>query len=1751
MEGCNRMTDPLIDSLKKKATTRSQEPQSFDRDFASSVTNVYGDYGSYLGAGYDTATKSLPVPQQEWDYRTAESGMNGESLPFGAESWDAFGRPYYGEGLKGWWNGVKSRMTSPTQLSTDFEASSEDEKFMEWGSRMLHNLGELGNLSDVAGADSPLTYVLRASKEVVGGVLDVLSLPGIFSERIIGTIALSDDTETLDEAWQASRIYYSTTTNKALTAQFLEKYKRGENPELLAMEMANPANEFVGQLILDPLNLISWWAKGGKAADMLGDGARMSDDVARVFDKFSDLDDAADSARYAEAQADLFSTIRGAFSKLGGARLKQEYGLRSVAATGRQAGFFNRLSDSARFVSSSIKQLNGNASNVAEIFHELSRAASPIEEIANAGISALLKHEVGSTLLSPQGMEFGVYLNKVVGEGADAERFISTLKSFGDDLPGMVEFLGSKGSRVAGELFPTIQDMKKASALVAKGEDVTARTEQIASMLDKIPKAVRWIDGVDSKLGIVFKPVNNFFGQVYMGYSPGFAARNIINNTFTLIVDQGVRSFVSSEGRIFTKLESVLADTERIFGFVPSASTRSIGLLEDVTGAETTFGGLKKLLPRNVASSSEAFTGALYVNRAGGQALKQQLPHALQPLHDALISKGVDRALADLIVQVGVDEYGDIARTVEKLRATGQAGYISAGRDLTKMPYDLRKYLSNTGKYDEFVDIMFDPSVENFDDIAKKLDSFANSHVASGDKAFEDMVGAVDKESMYTEMVSHMRQAAESKYGISDNQSVMFASWRASHDEAAGSFRSIMNELMSAAPPEIGASTTWKKMAASLSDGTSSLVGEYDQKWRTFFRHAKSGDTGSMRAFGRNIGADIKDDMFDDDVRDAVAQFIRKSKNDAWVEHDKRFYDTVEGFFSEIHPQISPDLEISGNKVGDVLSKGLEEARAKRVWSEKMRYATFDGKRIVYDRLEAYRGAIESGGKGKVVAMFEAFGIPTAATDGVPRNKLILRTLNKYGDAEYDNIADAADDVIDILIKRAAEKGDDVSDLSIALSEGAEDLLPALVGTPTYARAIYESKRGFLESIDKYKTFMKDNWDRQIPAMSDDVEKVLANAPSLVGSRVATAKQSAADVGSAWRDFGLLDYSQKEFKDLALAYMYPYSFWYTGSYKNWMTRTVQNPKVMAGYSKYREFLERKHAGMPEWWKYNISSNEVFGLDHESPLYFNLEATIWPLNGLTGVDFNDPYKRVSGMTALLDDMNKLGPSTWTPYSIAAAVGLSMQGEEEAASRWAGRLIPQTAFLKSVLSLTNVNLPETPFTEGNELDPMVQMFSGGLDPYERRRVGRALSQMITDGTVTEEEAIDAANLQDGELWDQAVMLATKKRAPGQISSFMAGVGFKGRSESDIEIDQFYGDYYSFMSQYDMLQPDEVRNGFDAMRQKYPFMDTLLISRKAGLDRDRSYAYNVLGRIPPGQSGQIAELAGIPGELLSRFYDDKGKIDRWPEGDRVRFMNAVTDISAVLAIPDEATQADWTRARNANGLLRDRSIRIFGDDILDLVDIYYNIPTETQVQRNERDEWLKRNVRVGAYLDWKTQAVITDPTLNAYYGGLSNVESSLRRQMNNEIEQKLGADIFATIDEYYLIRAISSKEGSVFKKAHPEIEQYYDIKDDWQERENQAMARVQNMIRQAPEIQLRDPQTGETVGQSDVRFGLMQEEPRINWQQVLPPEVYGMVEEYWLTGEEIPYYTEQFLGYAAGDYGAGSAEDVIQQIGATIVR
>lgn len=680
--------------------------------------------------------------------------------------------------------------------------------------------------------------------------------------------------------------------------------------------------------------------------------------------------------------------------------------------------------------------------------------------------------------------------------------------------------------------------------------------------------------------------------------------------------------------------------------------------------------------------------------------------------------------------------------------------------------------------------------------------------------------------------------------------------------------------------------------------------------------------------------------------------------------------------------------------------------------------------------------------------------------------------------------------------------------------EGAEAVAkPARVapvyleGTmPTSARVIHESRDGLAKLTEELVTELTNTWGNvrqgfSNPAMETALEEWLMRG----AGRWEEAKLMASSVAGEMRNFSLLDYPAKRGVDSVLSYVYPYHYWYNRTYAHWLRRLAWNPEVIAGYGKYRAYLEKIHAGSPSWWKYNINTDELLGIDTGHPLFFNLEATLNPLNGLTGIDFNDRIKREQWWAATVDDLSKFGPSVWTPIQVAVAIALKSQGEDEAASRWAGRLIPGTATLKSVTALIGHNA-------GVEVDPFIHIFSGGIDPYERSRVARALGAMVQDGLIDETQAADAGYYQEGEIWEQARARSANERALGQITSFFAGAGLKGRTEQDLEIDKFWADYNKVWNLEPTLSPEELRGMLDQLRQKYPFMDSMLLARKGGVDRDRSFAYNVLARIPPSQSDDFAMAVGLDSDLLSRFYEEKGHIETWSEADRSRFLGGIMLLGSLLQVPDDATKAEWNEARTRYKQVEADAIELFGEDIWDRVDMYYAAKGEDQASRDRASAILDADPEIDAALQFKSGAVLGDPTLMAYYGSMNMIEGFLKGQMYDQIEKELGPEVWDTWDEYWRMKE-AGENYQAFKRQHPELARYGEIKDEWAARITDYMVQLAGKIPERVPASLRPEGDFSSLAAEEVmRLSQQQVSPVANftpedWQAQLGGSLYRL--------------------------------------------
>jgi hypothetical protein len=624
------------------------------------------------------------------------------------------------------------------------------------------------------------------------------------------------------------------------------------------------------------------------------------------------------------------------------------------------------------------------------------------------------------------------------------------------------------------------------------------------------------------------------------------------------------------------------------------------------------------------------------------------------------------------------------------------------------------------------------------------------------------------------------------------------------------------------------------------------------------------------------------------------------------------------------------------------------------------------------------------------------------------------------------------------VLAELAEEGEDAIDAArrILAAEGApiefevkEFIHPHDGAYPSLTRMLHETQAPAKSAMDNLIEGLIEHWDdRQLGELFDRTSV-----------KVTEARAQAISIANARRDFILHNYGKKLGVDLLASYIWPYQFWHSRTYFNWMKRFLANPAILSKYAIYRKNLEKINAGMPDWLKHSINTSELFGLDTEHPMWFNLESSMNPLNGLTGVDFNDERKRLDWFAGVLDDLNKFGPSIWTPYQIAMALKYQAKGEQDAASRWAGRLYSPTQYFRDLTALAD------PKGLGIEADPFIQYFSGGIGPYERGRVGRQLSAMVEEGIFTQAEIIDAANLQSGPIWDQARARAINQRAPniGSIlAPFFLGSGFKRRTGHDVEIDRFYKEMFVLLRNRPNLAQEEYQEQWALLEDRYPFMDALLLAKKSGPDRDEALAWNVLDRIPPAQSDDFAALVGIPDGVLGSFYENKGDLMKMKESDRLHFMAGIIDLAALLDVPDRATKAEWNFVRQLNRQVRADGERIFGEDIWLLEDMFFGLWDKDDP--SEADALVARHPMLETAMNWKQELIMNTPPLAAYYTSIERIEKYYKREMYSDAERHFGEDLWDHFDVWGQLSDIDNKAARKYWNDHPQLEAYVDFRD-----------------------------------------------------------------------------------------------------------
>jgi hypothetical protein len=440
------------------------------------------------------------------------------------------------------------------------------------------------------------------------------------------------------------------------------------------------------------------------------------------------------------------------------------------------------------------------------------------------------------------------------------------------------------------------------------------------------------------------------------------------------------------------------------------------------------------------------------------------------------------------------------------------------------------------------------------------------------------------------------------------------------------------------------------------------------------------------------------------------------------------------------------------------------------------------------------------------------------------------------------------------------------------------------------------------------------------PARRQAANAALAVAEKRAIEELNTAKTLAMRVGEATRDFALHDYSATLSIDtLASAYLlYPY--WSMRSYPKWLARTIMNPGVAAAYLRYKETLQKINADLPENWRNRVwvkmpGMNQSIGID--------LDRALNPMvNLMDNWSDEDAQKGLLGQA--LTAIESVGLSAHPLFAWAYAGNAALQGDEEAALSRAGYFSPLTRTFKYATAALGLNNGQ-----GFTVEPwlwMGQPWTGG-DKWERDNWANILGMMEKEGVDPNLTQYAAHYLSTGELPEDPALaqqvkdtlVAARQRAIGPRGiaaavSFLFGLNVKPEGVGEREWATAQDELSAL---WDSAETMDAEDFSAALRQFYldhPGMNTAAMGKKRGEEAVRSWSWNVLNRIPPG-NGKVRDAyivdalgEGVTQDMLDRFRDD-GFTSFTPREVEI-WQARMLDLAAEHGVPAKGLTEEWQR-------------------------------------------------------------------------------------------------------------------------------------------------------------------------------------------------------------------------------------------------
>lgn len=571
----------------------------------------------------------------------------------------------------------------------------------------------------------------------------------------------------------------------------------------------------------------------------------------------------------------------------------------------------------------------------------------------------------------------------------------------------------------------------------------------------------------------------------------------------------------------------------------------------------------------------------------------------------------------------------------------------------------------------------------------------------------------------------------------------------------------------------------------------------------------------------------------------------------------------------------------------------------------------------------------------------------------------------------------------------------------------------------------------------------------------------------------------AEQVANLDRDFALLNYGDNRGIDLISGMFFNYPKWYFGTMKNTVSRALQSPGRLAAMLKFRQKLRQINRDLPEWYQDQISIKTAAG-----PLYFNILASMDFTNGFFGDKFRDSDLYENPLSAFMAESQQFGPGLHGSLASAMAIRAALSGNMEESMGWMGNLGPATRGITAITAVAKERggpgldfIPAggvvlEPWLWGLEEGQGAQMMGSKFD---RRRIGLAMGEMVTNKEITAEEGYDAMLSMRGEVYDKALNRSKVNSAKSVLASWLFGAGIKPHPGIEMEVQRMDADRSALMKARDEGfyegRPEAWRMAWEQMRETYPFMDFVSGFRRDPIARSNIYAMSVYDRMPPNSRAYVNALMGgdadMYSDLLDKFYGgEPGQkpcdIGNMTQPEQEIFMSMMKMLGAVLSLPEDAVGNEWNMARMARSAMYTRLNQQYsttgdGTGITSIQDEYYSILNSEQAGAADlARQYLDMHPELSNYWDDKDAMIASDPILAKYWGSMELFERVAKDQFDAKMYVKYPT-LQADLDEYYRLKAIDPEAAKTFLKENKVVTDYWAERDQFMigiDKEMQAM-------------------------------------------------------------------------------------------------